>query len=86
MDMIEMHGKAIKLLESWSPFKVKEFTYHDEVERVINALQQLDSPTDLGKTIQTIYEKSFTVWIPFETCVEISYKLLALKFEAKNIL
>ncbi|HBT70791.1 MAG TPA: DUF1871 domain-containing protein, partial [Lysinibacillus sp.] len=36
--------------------------------------------------IQETYEHSFEQWIPFEDCVAISYKLIAIKFEAKCII
>ncbi|WP_372868830.1 DUF1871 family protein [Planomicrobium okeanokoites] len=46
----------------------------------------LDDPSGLAKQIQSIYQISFGIWIPLEKCVAVSYKLLALKFEAKNII
>ncbi|MFB9219121.1 DUF1871 family protein [Kurthia sibirica] len=84
--MIVMKRKAIHMLENWQPTELKGIPLKSEAVAVVEELQHIDSPTDLGKTIQGIYEQSISIWIPFEKCVEISYKLLAIKFEAKSIL
>ncbi|MGX9135701.1 DUF1871 family protein [Rummeliibacillus sp. JY-2-4R] len=86
MENIEMNRKAIRTLEDWNPFKIDGFTYDTEAADVVAALQYIDDPSNLGKVIQEIYEQSFELWIPIEDCIEISYKLLAIKFEAKCIL
>lgn len=86
MDTIEMNRRAGKLLEKWDPFSIGEGEYDTEVADVLVALQGLDHPSDLAKSIQLIYEFSFGQWIPIEKCIEISYKLLAIKFEAKCII
>lgn len=85
MDTIEMNQKAIRLLMQWDPFYIGENNYDTEAADVVAALQGIDDPSQLAKVIQTTYEHSFEEWIPFEKCVEISYKLLAVKFEAKCI-
>ncbi|WP_102694228.1 DUF1871 family protein [Rummeliibacillus pycnus] len=86
MENVEMNRKAILTLENWNPFEMDNFTYDTEAADVVAALQSINDPSELGKVIQTIYEQSFEQWIPIEKCVEISYKLLAIKFEAKCIL
>lgn len=83
MDVIVMNRKAISIVQQWNPFKLENFSYETEAADVVAALQKVDDPSILGKKIQEIFEQSFEEWIPFEKCVEISYKLLALKFEAK---
>ncbi|WP_176400076.1 DUF1871 family protein [Ureibacillus sinduriensis] len=85
MDNILMNKAAIKILEEWDPFKIGEDSYDTETADVVAALQAIDDPSKLAKVIQQVYEHSFEQWIPFEKCVEISYKLIAIKFEAKCI-
>ena len=86
LETVEMNRKAGKLLEKWDPFGFGEGQYETEVAHVLAVLQGIDNPTDLAKNIQRIYEISFEQWIPIEKCVEVSYKLLAIKFEAKCII
>ncbi|HJF30616.1 MAG TPA: YugE family protein [Sporosarcina psychrophila] len=85
MQTIEMNKKAIALLEQWDPFDVGPKAYELEIADVVSDLHHLDHPTDLAKRIREIYEHSYAVWIPIENCVQISYKLLAIKYEAKCI-
>ncbi len=73
-------------MEEWDPFSVGEDQYEMETDGVIAELHQLDHPTDLAKAIQSIYRLSFDQWIPLEKCVSVSYKLLALKYEANAII
>lgn len=80
-----MNKKAIALLQEWDPFEEGEKAYELEIVDVIAALHGLDYPTDLAKRIREIYEHSYGLWIPLEDCVHISYKLLAIKYEAKCI-
>lgn len=86
MGMSEMSRKAIRVLEEWDPFAIGEEQYGEEVGNVVDQLHLLDHPSDLAKQIQSIYEVSYEKWIPLEKCVDISYKLLALKYEAKCII
>lgn len=85
MQTIEMNKKAVTLLEEWDPFKEGKKAYEHEIVDVIFELHRLDHPTDLAKRIREIYEHSYEMWIPIEKCVQISYKLLAIKYEAKCI-
>ncbi|WP_179966070.1 MULTISPECIES: DUF1871 family protein [Lysinibacillus] len=86
MENIIMNQKAIALLKKWDPFEVGVDSYDAEAADVVAALQGIDDPTKLAKIIQNVYEYSFEQWIPFEKCVAISYKLIAIKFEAKCII
>lgn len=86
MEMSEMNRKAIRTMEEWDPFLIGSEVYTVEIGDVITHLYAIDHPSDLAKEIQSIYQKSFKKWIPLEQCVDISYKLLALKFEAKHII
>ncbi|GKW47377.1 DUF1871 family protein [Planococcus sp. NCCP-2050] len=86
MGMSEMNRKAVRVLEEWDPFAIGEERYGVEIGNVVDQLQVLDHPSDLAKQIQSIYEVSYEKWIPLEKCVDISYKLLALKYEAKCII
>lgn len=86
MDLNEMNRRAVVVLEEWDPFAIGSELYGKETERVVAQLQVLDHPSELAKQIQSIYEISFDKWIPLERCVEISYKLIALKYEAKHII
>ncbi|MCM3612493.1 YugE family protein [Planococcus sp. MERTA32b] len=82
----ETNKQAGIILEEWDPFALGGGKYIDEISGVIEQLQLLDDPSGLAKQIQSIYQISFGSWIPLEKCVAVSYKLLALKFEAKNII
>ncbi|MCP2036077.1 hypothetical protein L1279_003099 [Planomicrobium sp. HSC-17F08] len=86
METSEMNRKAARILEEWDPFTVGEGRYDMEIVDVVDQLHLLDHPSDLAKQIQKIYEFSFGKWIPLEKCVDISYKLLGLKYEAKSII
>lgn len=85
MKSIEMNKKAIALLEQWDPFEAGTKAYELEIVDVVSELHRLDHPTDLAKRIREIYEHSYKLWIPIEKCMQISYKLLAIKYEAKCI-
>ncbi|QOV13128.1 DUF1871 family protein [Viridibacillus arvi] len=85
MENIAMNRKAVHILSEWDPFEIENFTYDTEAAGVVAELQHIDDPTVLGKKIQEIYERTFERWIPIEECIGISYKLLAVKFEAKCI-
>ena len=80
-----MNREAIELLLQWDPYQLGVESYDTEAADVVAALQNIDDPSQLAKKIQRIYEYSFEEWIPFEECVSISYKLIAIKFEAKCI-
>ena len=86
MENIEMNRKAVATLASWDPFNIGDDNYETETADVVAALQGIDDPSALAKVIQSVYEHSFEEWIPFEKCVEISYKLIGIKFEAKCII
>lgn len=85
MQTIEMNKKAGLLLEKWDPFEVGTKAYELEIVDVLAELHRLDHPADLAKKIREIYEHAHKMWIPLEDCVQISYKLLAIKYEAKCI-
>ena len=80
-----MNKKAVTLLEQWDPFQEGNKAYELEIVDVVAELHRLDHPTDLAKRIRDIYEQSYELLIPIENCVQISYKLLAIKYEAKCI-
>lgn len=86
MGMSEMSRRAARVLEQWDPYLIGNDLYAMEIVDVVAQLQVLDDPSDLAKQIQTIYHFTFGKWIPLEHCVAISYKLLALKYEAKCII
>nr|WP_199562897.1 DUF1871 family protein [Sporosarcina sp. BI001-red] len=86
MQTAEMNKKAIHLLEEWDPFLAGPDAYKLEIADVVADLHLLDHPTDLAKRIREVYEHSYAIWIPLEDCMQVSYKLLAVKFEAKCII
>jgi hypothetical protein len=86
MGTSEMNRRAVRVLEEWDPFGIGEDSYDREIVDVVAQLHLLDHPSELAKGIQSIYEFSFEKWIPLEHCVEVSYKLIALKYEAKCII
>lgn len=81
-----MNRKAKLALMQWDPFQIGEDRYETETSDVVAALQTIDDPTELARVIQRVYEFSFEIWIPFDKCVEMAYKLIAIKFEAKCII
>lgn len=85
MESIEMNRKAVKLLQLWDPFNMGPEAYDTETADVVAALQGIDHPSELAKRIQGVYEHSYEQWIPLEQCVQIAYKLIAVKYEAKCI-
>jgi len=85
MENIEMNRKAVRLLQAWDPFNMGSEAYDTETADVVAALQGIDHPTELAKRIQEVYEHSYELWIPIEQCVQIAYKLIAIKYEAKCI-
>lgn len=85
MENIQMNRKAVKLLQMWDPFKMGTDAYDTETADVVAALQEINNPTELAKCIQKVYELSYEQWIPIEQCVQIAYKLIAVKFEANCI-
>ncbi|MBU9673981.1 YugE family protein [Planococcus sp. CP5-4] len=86
MDTVNMDKRALRIMEGWDPFSVGTGEYNTEAADVIDKLHDIDHPSDLAKAIQGIYESRFKQWIPLEKCVEVSYKLLAVKYEAKHII
>lgn len=86
MGTSEMNRRAASVLKEWDPFDIGEDLYENEITGVMAQLHLLDDPSDLAKQIQSIYEFSFAKWIPLEKCVDVSYKLLGLKFKAKCII
>ncbi|PUB15805.1 uncharacterized protein DUF1871 [Paenisporosarcina sp. OV554] len=85
MENIEMNRKSVKLLQMWDPFNMGPDAYDTETADVVAALQGIDHPSELAKRIQEVYEHSYEQWIPLEQCVQIAYKLIAVKYEAKCI-
>lgn len=85
MEIIAMDKKASTVLKSWDPFQVGKDGYDLEILEVVEALHQFDHPVDLAKSIREIYNHAHEMWIPLEKCVEVSYKLMAIKYEAKCI-
>lgn len=85
MENIEMNRKSVKLLQMWDPFNLGPDAYDTETADVVAALQGIDHPSELAKRIQEVYEHSYEQWIPLEQCVQIAYKLIAVKYEAKCI-
>lgn len=86
LDNIKMNQEAVKVLQEWDPFHLGADHYDTETADVVAAFQGMDDPTDIGKTIQSVYEHSFEEWIPLEECVDIAYKLIDIKFKAKCII
>lgn len=82
----EMNLRAGKIMEKWDPFAIGSDKYSEQITGVLAQLQLLDDPSSLAKKIQSIYQLAYGIWIPLEKCVAVSYKLLALKFEAKSII
>lgn len=81
-----MNRRAGLVMQEWDPFAIGAELYDSEITDVVAQLQMLDHPSELAKKIQGIYESTFKEWIPLEQCVDVSYKLLAIKYEAKCII
>ncbi|MCW1927638.1 DUF1871 family protein [Bhargavaea beijingensis] len=82
MDTIEINHFAADLLNRWDPFNHGPGAYETEIADVIIALHDAVHPSELAKRIRLIYEQSYELWIPHEACMDISYKLIALKYGA----
>lgn len=82
MDIIEINHFAADILDRWDPFGQGPGAYDLEIADVIEALHKAVHPSELAKQIRLIYEHSFELWIPHEACMEVSYKLIALKYGA----
>ena len=85
MQTVEISKKAALLLKQWDPFEEGEQAYDAEIADVVAELHQVDHPADLAKCIRNIYENTHEIWIPLENCMDISYKLIAVKYEANSI-
>lgn len=85
MNLHEMNRKAVNVLEQWDPFQQGKEAYKGTTEAVVEALHMHDHPMELAKSMRVIYEQTFHLWIPIEKCVQVAYKLLAVKYEAKSI-
>lgn len=85
MQTEEINKKAAWLLKQWDPFQQGEQAYDAEIADVVAELHQVDHPTDLAKCIRNVYEHTHDIWLPLENCMDISYKLIAIKYEAKSI-
>ncbi|ARJ38205.1 MULTISPECIES: DUF1871 family protein [Bacillales] len=85
MQTIEMNKKAVSLLKQWDPFQEGEYAYNVEITEIVKELHCVDHPADLAKYIRDVYEHTHEIWIPLENCMDISYKLIAVKYEAKSI-
>ncbi|WP_342528770.1 DUF1871 family protein [Chryseomicrobium sp. FSL W7-1435] len=79
MHQIDMNKQAVRILGEWDPFQIGADLYAAEAADVVAFLQGAIHPSDVAHHIQMVYEHSFEEWIPLEKCVEISYKLIALK-------
>ncbi|SIT92089.1 DUF1871 family protein [Edaphobacillus lindanitolerans] len=75
-----MNRSAAGILKQWDPFDEGEEAYETEIADVIAALQEAEHPSELANRIRLIYEHSYELWIPLESCMEIAYKLIALKY------
>lgn len=82
METIEINHFAADLLGRWDPFKQGPGAYDTEIADVIAALHEADHPAELAGRIRLIYEHSYELWIPHEDCMDISYKLIVLKYGA----
>ncbi|MFC7366107.1 MULTISPECIES: DUF1871 family protein [Bhargavaea] len=82
MDTIEINHFAADLLDRWDPFNQGPGAYETEIADVIAALHDAAHPSELAERIRLIYEHSYELWIPHEACMDISYKLIALKYGA----
>ncbi|WP_199173058.1 DUF1871 family protein [Sporosarcina sp. P17b] len=85
MQTIEMNKKAVVLLKQWDPFQEGEHAYDTEIADVVTKLHEVDHPADLAKCIRDAYEHTHDMWIPLEKCMDISYKLIAIKYKANSI-
>lgn len=85
MQTVDINKKAALLLKQWDPFQQGEHAYDAEIADVVAELHQVDHPADLAKRIRNVYEHTHEIWIPLENCMEISYKLIAVKYEANSI-
>ncbi|WP_257125348.1 YugE family protein [Bhargavaea cecembensis] len=75
-----MNRFAADFLKQWDPLGQGEDAYDEEIADVIAALHETGHPSELANRIRLIYEHSHEFWIPLESCMDIAYKLIALKY------
>jgi hypothetical protein len=71
--------KFVDILNEWNPFQLKNGNYEIEIADTIQAIHELDTPSELAEKIQCIYEFSFEKIIPMESCLKVAKELLVLK-------
>ncbi|MBI0577542.1 DUF1871 family protein [Neobacillus cucumis] len=76
---LQTNLKFVDLLNEWNPFQLKEGNYDTEIADTIQAIHELEDPSELAEKIQSIYEFSFEQVIPMDHCLEIAGKLLVIK-------
>jgi hypothetical protein len=76
---LQTNLQYVELLNEWDPFQLKTGSYDTEIADTIQAVHELNDPTQLAKRIQEIYEFSFEKMIPMASCLKISNKLLVIK-------
>jgi hypothetical protein len=69
----------VDILNEWNPFQLKNGNYEIEIADTIQAIHELDTPSELAEKIQVIYEFSFEKIIPMESCLKVAKELLVLK-------
>lgn len=76
---LETNLQFVDVLNEWDPFHLKDGSYETEIADVIAAVHELNTPLQLAKRIQNIYEFSFEKVIPLESCLKVAAELLAIK-------
>ncbi|SFB13073.1 protein of unknown function [Bacillus sp. cl95] len=79
MEMQKTNLQIVDILNDWDPFQFGHGGYEPEIADIVQAVHELDSPTELALRIQSIFEFSFEKILPLEECLRIANELLLVK-------
>lgn len=79
MQMQRKNLQLVDILNYWDPFGLGHGGYEPEIADVIQAVHEIDHPTQLARKIQSIFEFSFEKVISLEECLKVANELLLIK-------
>ncbi|WLR55778.1 DUF1871 family protein [Mesobacillus subterraneus] len=79
MESKELSYKLIDVLNKWDPFKVGAGQFDPEIADILQAVHDHDEADKIAEKIQSVFEFSFEEVLPYEECLSMANKLLAIK-------
>ncbi|MGD6794607.1 DUF1871 family protein [Metabacillus indicus] len=80
--MREANEQMLGLLYKWDPLKYGAEAYETEVFDVLQAVHVSETPAQLSRKIQAVYEFSFEEIIPLKECEKMAVQLMVIKNNA----